>query len=249
MMRYKKIAALTVVAALILGLVACRAVGESETAGSTVNGAAPTDPHREPEEATTQPETTEPEPTVTVPFEPVEVEPSIPLAPIETEPVRPGTEGETVEDMQVIRTQDVAQSVLESLIARNPREEGLPLLQLEDLDALQQLLDSVGSETLSSAAEQYGEDFFRGYDLIVIPRVTNTGSVRHTASASVQDGVYLVELSVTVPEITTMDMANWFLLIPAPKADTQGRTVQVAIAGNFGPIELNPMPTTGFVFN
>lgn len=252
MMKYRKFAALAAAAALILSLGACRAGGETEpsgTAGDTASAETTASPETTPTQPVPSTQETEQEvPTETVPFEPVETVPVAPVEPIVSDPVAPGTEGVPLEDLQVVRTQDVAQSVLENLIAQNPSADGLAMMQMKDLEALEELLNRVGSRVLTDAAEQYGEEFFREYDLIVIPRVTTTGSVLFSASASAQGGVYQVEITLSIPEITTMDMANWFLLIPAPKADTQGRTVRAVIAGGFGTPELNPAPTTGFVF-
>ncbi len=249
-MKYRKFAVLMTAASLILGLAACRAGSGTEPGETTVDTASP-ETSVSPTVETEAPENTEQ--TETVPFVPVETE-SIPIVTgptVPNEPTDPMEEGETVKDMQVIRTQDVSQSVLEGLIARNPSAGDLSLLQLKDGEALEELLQSIGSEALTKGAEQYGADFFQTYDLIVIPRVTTTGSARHTAETSAQDETYCVTVTVTVPEISTMDMANWFLLIPAPKADTQGRTVIASIAG--APLQGGgngaTQPVSGFVYD
>jgi len=244
-MKYRKLAAL-MAASLVLGLAACRPGSGTGSEETIVDTASP-ETSISPTVATEAPENTEQ--TETVPIVPVETEP-IPIVTgptVPSEPTDPNEEGEAVKDMQVIRTQDVAQSVLEGLIAQNPSIGGLALLQLKDGEALEALLQSVGSEALKKAAESYGAEFFQTYDLIVIPRVTTTGSARHTAEASVQEETYCVTVTVTVPEISTMDMANWFLLIPAPKADTQGRTVTASIAGS--PVSGTTQPVSGFAYD
>lgn len=227
-MKLRKVWACLLLLAVAASLWACRP--GTQTAGP--QGEAPTEtvPSTKPPETTAPPETTEPVET--------------------TEPPETATEplDDTVpaEEMQVIRTQDVDQSVLERLMNQYPGQEenSLPMMQASDRQSLDAFLSEIGSQTLTEAAEVYDGGFFDRYDLLLVPRVTNTGSARHTVEVKVEGNLLVAELTVSIPEIHTMDMANWVLLIPVPKANAQGRTVEVRLAGG---LAITPAPTSGLI--
>ena len=63
--------------------------------------------------------------------------------------------------------------------------------------------------------------FFQEHDLLIVPWHFRLGPTRWIWQPERDSGG---QITVTVPEIATMDMANWFLAIPVSKADTQGKT-------------------------
>ena len=209
------LAALSLTAALMLTFPGCQA---SRTSGQPDTTPQDTTPRNTTPQDTEAPPTTEPE--VTTPASPTEA--------------------------QVIRAHDISQSALENLMARHPGSSlisgSLPLVHLTDRAALDDFLKEAGSQTLKDACEGYDESFFQDNDLIIVPRVTTTGSARHTVELATEDQILSVKITVTTPEIVTMDMANWFLVIPAAKTDTQGRTPVATIAGVPGGIGV---PTPG----
>lgn len=213
--------------AVVMGLWACRP-GTQTTEPSGGEQTLPSSEAPETTAPTQPPETTEPEET--------------------TQPPETTTEPLDSTEPQVIRTQDVDQTVLEGLMGKYPGqdENSLPMMQASDRQSLDAFLLEIGSQTLTESAEIYDGGFFASYDLLLVPRVTNTGSARHTVEVKVEGNTLVAELTVTVPEIHTMDMANWVLLIPVAKADAQGRTVEVRLAGSLGQV-ITPAPTSGLI--
>ncbi len=214
------LAALSLTAAMMLTFPGCQA---SRTASQ---------PDATPPDTTPQ-NTTEPEVT----WKPVEttIDPGELLIPMPTETEPEETSPASPTEAQVIRAHDISQSALENLMARHPGSNlvsgSLPLIHLTDRAALDDFLKEAGSQTLKDACEDYDEAFFQENDLIIVPRVTTTGSARHTVALAVEDQILSVQITVTTPEIVTMDMANWFLVIPAAKTDTQGKTPVATITG------------------
>lgn len=214
------LAALSLTAAMMLTFPGCQA---SRTASQ---------PDATPPDATPQ-NTTEPEVT----WKPVEttIDPGDLLIPMPTETEPEETSPASPTEAQVIRAHDISQSALENLMARHPGSNlvsgSLPLIHLTDRATLDDFLKEAGSQTLKDACEDYDEAFFQENDLIIVPRVTTTGSARHTVELAVEDQILSVRITVTTPEIVTMDMANWFLVIPAAKTDTQGKTPVATITG------------------
>lgn len=65
----------------------------------------------------------------------------------------------------------------------------------------------------------YDDAFFRDNRLAVIPRASNSGSVRyHYTLTPTADGVQIQVQGVT-PEIATADMADWLVLVPVSLAE------------------------------
>lgn len=146
-------------------------------------------------------------------------------------------------EYQVVRTQDISQDMVESIINQyQPLSNGdLPTVHLTTLNAMDAFVDHVGSQTLTKACEMYGEDFFKDYDLVMIPSVTNTGSVTYTVEVMADGGQVMIVVSAQSPEIVTMDMANWFLVIPVPKDGTTENTIYAQRGGNMGVTPIKPI--------
>ena len=235
------LAALSLTAALMLTFPGCQT---SRTSGQPDTTPQDTTPRNTTPQDTEAPPTTEPEVT----WKPVEttIAPVDLLTPMPTETEPEVTTPASPTEAQVIRAHDISQSALENLMARHPGSSlisgSLPLVHLTDRAALDDFLKEAGSQTLKDACEGYDESFFQDNDLIIVPRVTTTGSARHTVELATEDQILSVKITVTTPEIVTMDMANWFLVIPAAKTDTQGRTPVATIAGVPGGIGV---PTPG----
>ena len=154
--------------------------------------------------------------------------------------------GEVDQELKTLRVQDVDQSVIESLIYELSEKSlgDVPMAHLRDRAALAELLETVGSAYLEEECAIYDETFFTSHDLLIIPRVTNTGSARYTAQIMCDESSAVVQLFVEVPEIATMDMANWCLLVVVPKLSAEGTAVATA-AGGMTPIIQEPIGSVG----
>lgn len=189
------------------------------------------------------------DPVIELPTEPSETDypinenvPDITLDPGEPQgPVVIGGEGSGVgeipgsvpQELITLRVQDVDQSVIESLIYELSQTSmgDVPMAHLRDRASLEKLLGTVGSGYLEEACAGYDANFFAAYDLLIIPRVTNTGSARHTAQIFCDESSAVVQLCVEVPEIATMDMANWCLMAVIPKLTPDGTAMATGMVG------------------
>lgn len=141
------------------------------------------------------------------------------------------TEGEEIAmpmEAQVIRVH-VRNGTLEALIAKYRDSEAdrrtQVLIQATDRQSLDAFLAEANMEELSKACEGYDEAYFAENDLLIVPRVTNTGSARHSVElVQEENDVLAVVITVETPEYATADMGYWFLLVPAEKSETQGKT-------------------------
>lgn len=81
---------------------------------------------------------------------------------------------------------------------------------------------------------EFDDAFFEENRLVVIPRSTNSGSVRYEASISAEDNAIGITLQGKVDGIGTGDMADWLVFVVLPLKDYPvGLTVTVAgSAGN-----------------
>lgn len=162
--------ALSLTAALMLALPGCQAFRTQNQPDTTV-----------PQNPETEPST---EPNVT--WKPVEttVDPGDLRNPMPTETEPEETEPASPAELQVVRALDISQSALEALMARHPGstviDDALPLVHLTDRSSLDDFLTEAGSQTLQDACEIYDSAFFQEHDLLIVPRVTTTGSARHT---------------------------------------------------------------------
>ncbi len=158
-----------------------------------------------------------------------------------------------LKETQVIRVEERFRSVLENLIANTPGAEGvegsIAMKHFRDHDALEEFLSQFSSEKITGLAKEYNEAFFGDYDLVLIPRVGNSGSVRHTAKVLEENGRVVVDVTAEVPEIGTADMASWFILVPVPKDMVKdGTPVAARMEGGFGSdIGLPQTPGSGTV--
>lgn len=227
---WNRLLSLLLCGVLLLTLAGCRAGSPgNDNAGATT---LPSD------EETTAPSVSEPEET-TIPQEESRASEDPTTEPDdETEPVdvQIPVDDEFSTDPQVVRTQDVSRETVESIIARYaPTMNGdISMVHLTSQDALSLFLAQVNSQMLQDRCDMYGADFFENYDLILIPRVTNTGSVTHTVELHTDGSNLLILLSAESPEIVTMDMANWFIIVPVAKSETADRIISVQMAGGLG---------------
>ena len=206
---------------LTLSMAGCKATGNTHT--STTEG--------ESEETQTTTETTASDPTETVDsFYP-----------------------EELTQLQILRIEEKSRAILENLIANNPGKEGVDgsvtMFQFKDYSSFVDFLPQFASEKATGLGNEYNEAFFKDYDLVLIPRVTNSGGVRYDTKVLQEGGQVVVDVTVEVPEITTADMASWFLLVPVPKDMVKdGASVVARMGGNFGSGFGFPVaPTTGTV--
>lgn len=226
-------------ACLTLGLWGCRASNPSLSGGQGTmpNSQVPTD--------STQTNPTEDLTTmVTVPFEKIEATITT-TRPFLTSPTQPGLvtgEGESV-DMKTVRAQDVSQAQMERLVNQYTADQ-IALVHVTERAQLDRFLTEAGSQTLTDSCKDYTEQWFETHDLAIMPRVTNTGSARHSVTVQVDGETVYLNLRVDIPEISTCDMAHWFLLTPLDKTDTQNRTVRaVQSSSGLGVTPLLPQPS------
>lgn len=225
-------------ACLTLGLWGCRAAnpelgGQNTSPNSQIpTGSSQTNP-------SSQEDT-----MVTIPFEKIETT-ITPTRPFLTNPTQPGLvpgEGESA-DMKTVRAQDVSQAQMERLVNKYTGDQ-IALVHVTERAQLDRFLEEAGSKTLTDSCKGYTEQWFETHDLAILPRVTNTGSARHFVTVQVDGETVYLNLRVEIPEISTCDMAHWFLLTPLDKDDTQNRTVRaVQDSSGLGVTPLLPQPS------
>lgn len=146
---------------------------------------------------------------------------------------------EELKEMKAIRVEERFRANLENLIANTPAADGvegsIPVFSFQDREALAEFLSQYPSEKISGLSEEYNDAFFGDYDLVLIPRVSNSGSVKYTTEILQENGRIVVEVAAEVPEIGTADMASWFLMVPVPKDMVKtGVPVVARMAGGIG---------------
>lgn len=228
-------------ACLTLGLWGCQAANPELSGGQGTNSQVPTGSSQTnpSEDRTTM---------VTVPFEKIEATIS-PTRPFLTSPTQPGLvvgEGESAE-MKTVRAQDVSQAQMEGLVSKYTADQ-IALVHVTERAQLDRFLKEAGSQTLTDSCKDYTEQWFETHDLAIMPRVTNTGSARHSVTVQVDGQIVYLNLHVEIPEISTCDMAHWFLLTPLEKDVTQDRTVRaVQASSGLGVTPLLPQPSIPYV--
>lgn len=150
---------------------------------------------------------------------------------IDTEPLPIDTEGTLIDteplpidaEVQILRVQDISQLTLEALMAAYKDDpnvaDDIPSLIFETFEQWQAFLVRMNSGVLNEAAAGYAAQFFQSYNLVVIPSVTTSGSVRHSVNKEKTDSGITINLEKEMPEIGTTDMANWLILVPVEKMD------------------------------
>ncbi len=92
-------------------------------------------------------------------------------------------------------------------------------------DSVESLLDGLsgrGVDTSKLDLSAFDDAFFENTRLVVIPRSTNSGSVRFSARIDrTADGVKIAPVG-TMPEVGTADMADWLVLVTLSKAECTG---------------------------
>ena len=77
----------------------------------------------------------------------------------------------------------------------------------------------------------YDEAFFEHNRLVLIPRSSNSGSVKYQAKLNVDDEFIHISLDAHMPEVGTMDMAQWLVLVTLPRGEYGPLPVTVPEAG------------------
>lgn len=156
-------------------------------------------------------------------------------APPETEPAPPPPQEETTQpplpapDMtpSFLRIRDGRPGIIESL--QNDYtdvpdlENDIPSIHIRDAEGFEEFCNRVNSAVLSENGH-YDADFFAQCDLLVIPRTTTSGSVRHSVQIEYGD-MTLVTVTAEYPEFGTSDMCDWLLLVPIEKHDAPAAAV------------------------
>lgn len=147
---------------------------------------------------------------------------------------------------QELRVQNLGANRMKFLISKYMPAPGslstLSFVHITNGDSLKAFIQEVDSDVFEGACAPYDADFFSQYDLIVIPRMTNTGSLRHSVELVKDNGELRVSVGVTEPEYSTQVMTSWLLVVPVAKADTQALEI---VVGMDNAADL-PIPTVGF---
>lgn len=99
---------------------------------------------------------------------------------------------------------------------------------VEELQALMGLNTAFAGLDVSD----YDEAFFTENCLVLIPRSSNSGSVRYQALVNVEGEMLHIELDAKMPEMGTADMAEWLVLVRLPRAQySEDLTVTVPAPG------------------
>ena len=77
----------------------------------------------------------------------------------------------------------------------------------------------------------YDEVFFEHNRLVLIPRTSNSGSVKYKANLNVEDEFIHITLDAEMPEVGTMDMAQWLVAVSLPRGEYGPLPVTVPDAG------------------
>jgi hypothetical protein len=92
-------------------------------------------------------------------------------------------------------------------------------------DSVESFLDGLthrGVDTSKLDLSAFDGAFFANNRLVVIPRRTNSGSVRFSARIDrTDDGVKITPVG-TMPEVGTADMADWLVLVALSKDEYAG---------------------------
>lgn len=181
---------------------------------------------------TTQPDTTTvPDdttaPDVTVDFQEV-TDPTVNFGPdpIETKPGE--VTGEDAETVQ-LRLREVGSNWKNAF----DQEKGCFAVAA----SAQELDDLIGSKLPSQELDlsAYDDAFFAENRLVLIPRSSNSGSVRYQAKVNPDGDMLHIDLDAQMPEMGTADMAEWLVLVVLPNAEYDAMTITVPVpAGNSG---------------
>ncbi len=76
-----------------------------------------------------------------------------------------------------------------------------------------------GRDHLKGFLESYDEEFFKENVLVIGHILANSGSIRYSVKDTLaKNGKYIVNMNVEAPEVGTMDMADWFVVIEEPSS-------------------------------
>lgn len=183
----------------------------------------PSDPTENVPETTQTVETTAPQ--TTVEFEEV-TDPTV-HATIGLQPVVPPVESVTGEDG---RTNQIRIHTVDSGWQNAFNQENGCFAVVSSAAALNELAASkLAGFDLDLTA--YDAAFFEHNRLVLIPRSSNSGSVKYRANLIVEDEFVHIELDAHMPEMATMDMAQWLVLVELPRGEYGPLPVTVPEAG------------------
>lgn len=103
----------------------------------------------------------------------------------------------------------------------------------ESVDDLAQGLRNRGINPEELDLGTFDEAYFRENRLVVIPRASNTGSVRYGCGIASEDGGARLTVTAQVPELSTADMADFLVMVSVSLADyPTGTEITVDPSGN-----------------
>lgn len=168
--------------------------------------------------------------------------------PQETEPAAAIPEAPALEapapEQQFLRLRDVpewlAEAVMADLADPDGSETCIPSAWITDVAGLESLLERLGSDTLRESITGWDETIFGSWGLLAIPRVTTSGSVRHSVELMQGDDGLEAHVEAELPEMGTADMTVWMLLVPVPLSDSGDLPVTAHMPSGW-----QPMPESG----
>lgn len=106
-------------------------------------------------------------------------------------------------------------------------------LLCDSVESLHSKLTACGIDPEKSDLQGFDQKFFSENRLVVLPRTSNTGSVRYSAHLVDTNGGVKVVLTAHTPEAVTWDMADFLVLVPVPLAKYPANvTITVDPAGS-----------------
>ncbi|MGI6608494.1 MAG: hypothetical protein ACOX1F_05915 [Erysipelotrichaceae bacterium] len=123
-------------------------------------------------------------------------------------------ETDIVFEVQYIRTDGYHEDVKYPLVKIIRSAEELNKYYQENKDKYNLNDKSDSSMGFLNVIDKYDEDYFKNQALIIILLEENSGSNRHSVkNITSEDGMLVINIERTVPEIGTCDMAQWHILI------------------------------------
>jgi hypothetical protein len=141
-------------------------------------------------------------PQTTIPFG--KDDPSLPA----TGPVQSNTE-----DVTQLRLYNMRNGWTEAF-----RTENGMFLAADSVQALMSGLSDRGIPVEKLDLSDYDDRFFAENILVVIPRTSNSGSVRYSARVEQSEAGITISTVGKMPEIGTSDMADWLVLVPLDRS-------------------------------
>lgn len=94
-------------------------------------------------------------------------------------------------------------------------------------DSVQSLQDAL-SPVDAAADTEFDDAFFAENLIAVLPRSSNSGSVRYSAELTTNGREVHIDLIAVMPEVGTCDMADWLVLVVIPRSAVDSDSIFTA---------------------